>query len=142
MMPDVKVIVDKDTSTALHDLARKFPREVYRGIGQAGSAMRSKLRKAMKKAGGEGVPEMAPWSSLTPIFNARRNKLGGRLAEGYAIQMYKKGKGALTVGFISPLARRSTRIILSRPLWPLRPIILSTDITSSSRKWRAPTRVF
>lgn len=104
MMPEVIVRVDRETSAQLRTLAQMFPRQVYQGMGRAGAAMRGKLRRAMKNSGGEGVPQLA---SLSMISRQLRDRTipGGRLVYPEKIQMYKRGRSALTVGFISPVAR-------------------------------------
>lgn len=81
-----------------------FPRETYRGIGRAGATIRSKLRKLMRKGGGsDGVDKFKPHALYTQILHPQR-KLGGKLAETTAIQMYKQGKAKMTIGFVSGLA--------------------------------------
>lgn len=99
----------------LRSLAKRFPRETYRGIGRAGSMLRGKMRKVMRKGGGiEGVKQFAPLSEVT--LQARRKgkkgrvskKAGGQLAKASSIQMFRTGKGRFQVGFISALEALAT----------------------------------
>ena len=100
--------LDKKDMKKLARLATRFPRETYRGIGRAGSTVRARLRKVMRQGGGvHGVPSFAPLDpdtgDISEIKTEANYKIGGKLAESGAIQMYRNGKGAFTVGFVSPL---------------------------------------
>ena len=89
----------------LLNLLTTFPRETYRGLGRAGAAIRAKMRELMRSAGGsEGVEKFRPHSEWTIALHGDDRKLGGKLAESSAIQMYRNNKAALSIGFISKLA--------------------------------------
>jgi hypothetical protein len=80
-----------------------FPRETYRGLGRAGAAIRSKMRKLMRRGGGsDGVSKFRPLNYLTTGVHPGR-PMGGKLSQPSAIQMYRQGKGALVIGFVSAL---------------------------------------
>ena len=109
----IAVELSKKEMRKLARLSTRFPRETYRGIGRAGATGKARLKKVMRVGGGvHGVPTFAPLDSDTEELSERKGdsnyKIGGKLAEGYAIQMYKNGKGAFTIGFLSafePYAR-------------------------------------
>jgi hypothetical protein len=99
-------------------LLTMFPRETYRGLGRSASIIRGKLRKIMRKAGGvEGVDKFEPHNALTALLHPGR-EIGGMLAKSHAIQMYKNGKDAFTIGFISPLKKYAMNLQTSekRPM--------------------------
>lgn len=84
-------------------LLTSFPRETYRGFGRAGAAIRTKLRKLMRMGGGaDGVDAFKDRNEWTVALHPDR-KLGGKLAQSSAIQMFRENKTTLTVGFVSGL---------------------------------------
>jgi len=102
-MIGMKMELDAASKAKLLYLLTAFPRETYRGLGRSASIIRGKIRKVMRKGGGiEGVAGFEPHSELTKVLHGNR-KIGGMLAKSSAIQMYKNGKNAFTIGFISPL---------------------------------------
>ena len=54
----IDVTINKKDDAALKKLAKRFPKETYKGLGRAGATMRARLRKVMRLGGGvHGVPK-------------------------------------------------------------------------------------
>ena len=104
----ITMALDKRSSLMLKRLSQRFPRQTYKGMGRAAASVRAKLRKVMRNGGGiEGVPEFNPadpdTDTLNEYFGREERKLGGKLTMSSAIQMFRNGRGNLTIGFITPL---------------------------------------
>jgi len=102
------VTINKSDSRRLRQLAKRFPKETYKGVGRAGAALRGQLRKIMRVGGGvHGVPKFEERDPVTEDLAELKNpvpeKLGGRLSKKEAIQMFSRTKGGFTVGFLSAL---------------------------------------
>lgn len=104
----IEMRLDKDGMKRLARLSRRFPKETRRGMGRAGASLRGKLRKVMRTGGGlDGVPQFEPRDPDTFELGESKsefsNKLGGKLAKAFAIQMFNKTKSGFTVGFLTAL---------------------------------------
>jgi hypothetical protein len=103
------VEIDPSDYARLNSMIKQFPRETYKAIGRVGSTVRGKMRAVMRSGGGvNGVPVFAGLSKDTLLrrkrFGGYRGKKpGGILRKSFAIQMFRKGKGALQIGFVDGL---------------------------------------
>ena len=105
----ITVELTPSSRATLRSLEKRFPRTMRAAFGAAAKRARKRLVKAMRSAGGVyGVRGMPPHSEISTYLRPGQ-KMGGVLADGKRIVMFKRGEDEQVIGWPDALAKWAVR---------------------------------